>query len=99
MAVNGIARIWYGAEDLDEGIRFYQDFGLELVTKTASGADFALPDGASVHIRRANDPSLPAPCENAIGVRRVVWGVDSAAELARLQHVIGADREIAQGDD
>ena len=84
MAITGIASLVYGVADVEESIRFFEDFGLVLVERDARRALFELPEGSQVEIRHRDDPALPATKMEGDGVREVVWGVDSEAALARL---------------
>lgn len=84
MAITAIASLVYGVADVNESIRFFEDFGLNLIDRTADRGLFELPEGSQVEIRHRDDPALPATAMEGDGVREVVWGVDSAAALATL---------------
>jgi catechol 2,3-dioxygenase-like lactoylglutathione lyase family enzyme len=100
MAIVGIRSIIYGVHDLEASVRFYRDFGLPLAREGADGADFVLPDGSTVLVRKADDPTLPPAFEQGSGVRRVVWAVDSAQSLAALERDLKTDRLVQRiGDD
>ena len=84
MNIVGLDSLIYGVDDIDAAIRFHEDWGLELLERGASGADFALADGTTVHVRRANDAALPAARIDwehldASTAREVVWAVDAPA--------------------
>ncbi len=55
MNIVGLDSLIYGVDDIDAAIRFHEDWGLELLERGVSGADFALADGTTVHVRRADD--------------------------------------------
>ena len=99
MAIVGIERVIYGVEDLDRSTRFFEDFGLPLSRRTESGSDFTLANGATVSLRKIDDPSLPAPWFDGSGVRETVWGVDGAAALEQLAGGLAADREVGRDPD
>ena len=86
MNIVGLDSLVYGVDDLDAAIRFHRDWGLEMLERGASGADFARADGTMVHVLRADDASLP-PARSEwehLGTstaREVVWGVDASATL------------------
>jgi len=84
MAITAIASLVYGVADVDESIRFFEDFGLSLVERDIGYGRFELPEGSHVEIRHRDDPVLPATAMEGDGVREVIWGVDSEAALARL---------------
>jgi len=95
----GIERITYGAANVGLAVRFHKNYGLECVEEGANGADFRLLNNTSVHIRRADDATLPPAQIDWAGVndstaREVVWGVDNRATLDAIGAEIGKDREI-----
>lgn len=99
MNIIGIESITYGAADVDAAIRYMEDAGLTAREKGATGADLALQDGTSIHIRRAEDTSLkPALIDwahlNDSTAREVVWGVDSQATLDAIAAELGKDRDV-----
>lgn len=101
MNIVGIESLVYGVEDVEDAVRYHEDWGLERLDK----GDFALADGTSVHIRRADDASLPPPkieWEHLGGstVRELVWGVDTPATLEAIGAELSTDRDVtadAQG--
>ncbi len=105
MNILGVERIYYGVSDIDWAARFHQHWGLTRMDSAAAGADFALPDGTSIHLRAANDGGLPPPRIEWAGLndataREVVWGADSKATLDAIGAEIVKDREAkldAQG--
>jgi catechol 2,3-dioxygenase-like lactoylglutathione lyase family enzyme len=99
MAINGIAVVVYAVKDLDAGIRFYEDFGLTRESREACGAEFSLPEGSRVRLRRLDDASLPPSYENGPGVRQLIWGVDSREHLERLEKNLRADREVKRDSE
>ena len=60
MAILRVESLAYGVEDLDAGIRYFEDWGLPCATRGAHGADFALPSGQTILIRSSKDASLPS---------------------------------------
>ncbi|GGX45201.1 VOC family protein [Saccharospirillum salsuginis] len=82
MSIVGIEALEFGAEDLDAGKRFARDFGLSPVREDDSQAVFAAQNGAELRIRRIDDPSLPEAFEAGSTLRRMVWGVADADNLA-----------------
>jgi hypothetical protein len=81
MAILRIESLVYGVEDMESGIRYFEDWGLPVVERGSRGADFRLPSGQSILIRQAADESLPATAQAGSTLREIVWGVDSARSL------------------
>lgn len=102
MGIVGVERLVYGTVDMDEAIRFHQDWGLHTAVRAPSGADFQLEDGTTVLIREASDPSLPAPFIDwtseleSSTVREVVWGVDSRDSLDGIVSELSRDRQVTR---
>jgi len=84
----------YGAEDLDAGIRYFEDWGLPCAGRGAHGADFTLPSGQTILARSSKDGSLPAAPDGGSTLREAIWGVSDAAVLERIGAELGRDREI-----
>jgi catechol 2,3-dioxygenase-like lactoylglutathione lyase family enzyme len=94
MAIIGIESILYGVNDLDECVRFFEDFGLPLLARNEALAHFRLPEGSNVLIRHIGDPAIPQSNLVGTGVCEVIWGVDRQDSLDRLVKNLGRDREI-----
>lgn len=99
MAILGIETLVYGVDDVVQCTKFFEDFGLPLRSGDANGASFELEEGSRVLIRPGDDPSLPKSAVEGIGVREVVWGVDSEASLAELVAGLARDREVRRDPD
>jgi catechol 2,3-dioxygenase-like lactoylglutathione lyase family enzyme len=98
----GIVRVEelrFGVEDVAECVRFFDDFGLERVEDGAAGATFRTPAGQRLHLRRVDDPELPAAVEPGSTLRELVWGVHDAADLDELGAAVGSDRDVVAGAD
>jgi catechol 2,3-dioxygenase-like lactoylglutathione lyase family enzyme len=98
VGIERIESVTYAVDDLDECVRFFGDLGLTLRDRAERGAEFVTLVGQSLHLRLDADPWLPPPVETGPGLRAVVWGVDTADELARLVEAVGRDREIVEVD-
>jgi catechol 2,3-dioxygenase-like lactoylglutathione lyase family enzyme len=94
MKISRIESLVYGVEDLQAGIRYFEDWGVPVVEKRAGGADFRLPSGQTILVRRASDPSLPATAENGSTLREIVWGVDGTSSLKAIGAQLARDREV-----
>lgn len=99
MKISRIESILYGVEDLDAGIRFYDEWGLDCVARGAHGADFTLPSGQMVFIRRASDPTLPPTVEKGSSAREITWGVADSASLQEIAAELGSDRKVTQDSE
>lgn len=100
MAITRVESLVYGVSDVEKGIRYFDDWGLEPVERGAAGAIFRTPVGQTVHIRPMDDASLPsAPDGDKSTVRRTVWGVDSADDLETIGAELSRDRDVARDAD
>lgn len=82
MSVLGIDEISYGAGDLAACRQFFIDWGLNLVTEQADRLVFETLNGCRVIVAATDHPDLPPAIETGPTLREVVWGVESAADLA-----------------
>lgn len=100
MNLVGIKSLVYGVEDLQRAIQFHTDWGLENIEQGAAGADFALQDGATLQLRTANHPSLPAKALNwephlsGSTVREVIWGAADPGTLNAVGEELSKDRNV-----
>lgn len=99
MGIQRIESVTYGIDDLAECVRFFEDFGLLPVERTAEHAVFETCTGQTLHLDTAPDPRLPPAVESGPTLREVVWGVDTREELDRLVTEAGRDREVRQSAD
>ena len=83
MSVLGIDEITYGADDLPACRRFFEDWGLQLASEEPDRLVFETLNGCRVIVARSTLPGLPAAIESGPTLREVVWGVESAVDLAR----------------
>jgi catechol 2,3-dioxygenase-like lactoylglutathione lyase family enzyme len=81
MSILGLQRVAYGVEDLDEGARFWSDFGLAPVRSTPQERVFATEEGAEIALRRIDDPALPPAPVAGPTAREFTWAVADAAAL------------------
>lgn len=99
MALNGIASLLYGVNDVAECTRYFEDFGLPLLEKSDQHARFLLEEGSDVIIRHISDPAIPKSGLNGIGVHETIWGVDNEESLERLVKSLAVDHEIRRDAD
>jgi catechol 2,3-dioxygenase-like lactoylglutathione lyase family enzyme len=91
--------IIYGVDDVAASTKFYEDWGLEVASRGAHGADFTMPSGQVVRVRAASDPALPATDEAGSTLREAIWGVDNAAALDEIGAALSRDREVKRDAD
>ncbi len=99
MSIVGVSRLIYGVDNLDDSVRFYEDFGLPLAHRDDQQADFTLMEGSTVSLRPKDDPTLPEPVNDLSGVREVVWGVDTKAALNAIAEDLSRDRNVRWSED
>ena len=99
MTILRVESVTHGVEDLDAGIRFYEDWGIPCVHRGAHGADFALPSGQTLRVRPANDASLPSTSERGSTVREAIWGVDHLSALDAIADDLSRDRDIKRDSE
>ena len=95
----GIESVTYGVQDLSEGSRFFEEFGLSEAERYHSGATYVTKEGTAIHLRPADDRGLPPPIESGPTVREVVWGVKSRSDLEAIAAELSKDREVTKGPD
>ncbi len=83
MSVAGIDEITFGSGDLVACRKFFQDWGLALVTEDGQELVFETQNGCRVIVAHSDKAGLPQGLEPDPTVREVVWGVETAADLAR----------------
>jgi hypothetical protein len=98
MAINGVACVIFSADDPNNTIRFFEDFGLT-GQRHSDGADFMLPEGSSVLVRQTNDSMLPPAFLKGDSPREVIWGVDSTASLTAIEQDLRKDFEVSKDSD
>ena len=99
MAIIGIESLVYGVEDLVQCRKFFEDFGLRLMSASASVVEFEVDEGSRVILRLRSDPDLPHSSLVGTGVREVIWGVDSAEHMRNLTGNLARDRDLKTDAD
>lgn len=99
MALNGLAGIVYGVDDVDESMRFLEDFGLKPPLSGASRGRFQLPDGANVIVRPLADVVPDGSALRGVGVQEIIFGVDTAESFAEIEQDLSTDRPVRKDED
>lgn len=99
MAIIGIETLVYGVDDVELSTRYFDDFGLPLVRKSAAESLFRLEEGSHIIIKQIADPALPESSVLGTGVRETIWGVDNQANLEELVAGLERDREVRRDAD
>lgn len=99
MAIVGVQSAVYGVDDLAVCEKFFADFGLVVSSQSADEIDYELPEGSHVILRRSRDPSLPTAFASGPGIRRVIWGVDTKANLDAVEAELSRDRAVTRDAD
>jgi catechol 2,3-dioxygenase-like lactoylglutathione lyase family enzyme len=99
VGIQRIESVVYSVDDLDECVRFFEDLGLTLVTRTADRAVFQTLVGQTLRLDATADPGLPPALEPTPTIREVIWGVDTPDALRDLVAAVAADRPVRQGPD
>lgn len=99
MPITGIETLVYGVDDVEECVRFFDDFGLSLKSRSDGRALFRLDEGSHVELRSIDDPSLPKTVLRDTGVRETIWGVDTPECLEEMVRGLETDREVRRDAD
>ena len=99
MAIDRIESVVYGVADIATCTRFFDDWGIERVEAGENGATFRTPVGQTLHLRRADDPSLPPALEAGSTLREAVWGVNSREALDAIAADLSSDREVREDEN
>ena len=103
MAILGVESVIFGVEDLELCTRFWDDFGLVPVTRTAEESVFEVASGSKVVVRHRDDRRLPQVSQSwfqdGLGIRETVWGVDTEAALDKLVEGLARDRDVQRDSD
>jgi hypothetical protein len=82
MAILGVESAIYGVDDLELCTRFYEDFGLKLLSKSADESVLEVASGSKVVLRKRGDARLPAAYSHTVGVHETIWGLGFQVRLA-----------------
>ena len=99
MPIQRPEKVIYGVEDMAAGIRYFEDWGLELLDSGDAGAEFKTGENQHILLRLKSDPELPdAPGEGSTA-HEVIWGVTGADDLESIGGELSADRDVRTDAD
>ncbi len=98
MNFTGIEKIIHGVEDLAEGMRFYDDWGLAKTSFDKNSALYKTMDGSEVLLCNKNDPALPPAIEKGPTIRHIVWGVKNKTDLTKVHEMISGHETFSELD-
>lgn len=93
MNITNLESATFGITDFDACTRFWTDFGLTQ-SRDGDAVIFSCQNGSTVVLRRADDPTLPAPVEPGATQREATFGVRAAADLAAITAELERDRPV-----
>lgn len=99
--IKGLDRIRFGVEQLDDALRFANDWGLKQVESDQDNSYlFVTTDNSQVEIFQA-DTTNPdrTPIGNPSGMCEMVWGVEDQASLDAIAAELSTDREVTVDAD
>jgi catechol 2,3-dioxygenase-like lactoylglutathione lyase family enzyme len=100
MSILGIESVVFGVDNLGENTRFWEDFGLPLLSTDATKSVFQLASGSRILLRLHGDQLLPSPDPfPGNGAKETIWGVDTAESLERLVAGLKTDRVVRRDAD
>jgi len=99
MGIQRIESLVFGADDVAEATRYFDDWGLEATSRGDAGTVFTLPENQTIVIRKSDDKSLPSAPDGANTLRETIWGVDSQAGLDAIRAELSKDRDVTTDND
>lgn len=99
MNIIGPDSLVFGVDDVQACHTFLTDYGLTPVNVDESGGHYEALDGTSFEIRQRDDQRLPAALSTGSTLRKTLYGVASAEDLAAIAEELGKDRGVKKLDD
>ena len=99
MAIQRVESVVYRANDVEAGIQYFDDWGLETIESGVSGAVFRTPENQFIHLRGTGDDTLADSPEAGPTICETVWGVDDKAGLDAIGAELSKDREVTVDTD
>ncbi|WP_322013663.1 VOC family protein [Paraburkholderia sp. J12] len=95
MAIKGLDLVTFGVDDLDAAERFLSQWGLQKAVAGSAAGHYVCADGSGVRFAPSDEPWLPPAAQAGPTVREIMWGVESVADLDRLNDELSKDRAVA----
>ncbi len=99
MSIRRIEELIYGVNNLQEGITFFENWGLKKIESAKTGALFKTAENQKVLLRMMGASNLPPTNEEGPTVREVIWGVDSTEDLDEISADLSIDRDVTLSQD
>jgi len=96
MKISGVDGLVFGVDSIDAAGRFFTDFGLQPLTRSASGASFETLNGTSIDVFHTGDEHLPPSVVEGSTVREIIWGVSDEATLDQVADELAKDRPVSR---
>lgn len=94
MPITGIAEITYGVEDLDQCVKFFDDFGLNKRSYSDGEALFEVVCGQRMKLLGLDDQRLPKSRLEGPGVHECTWAVSYQADFDELVNDLARDHDV-----
>lgn len=94
MRLKGVDGVLLGVEDMDAARRFYSDFGLDEIERTATSTIMATRDRTSIGLHGIDAAGLPAAVTGGSTIREIIWAAESQADIDAIASELDRDRRV-----
>jgi hypothetical protein len=97
----GIDSAIYTTTKIEHGVKFFQDWGLDLVTRADGFAELKTEQGSRIVLTDgdARAPGGVGPRTRSEGYRGVIWGLRSASDIDKVGARLKGRSGLRRGDD
>jgi catechol 2,3-dioxygenase-like lactoylglutathione lyase family enzyme len=95
LGIIGLQALRFGVDDLNESKRFLDEWNLTPKHVDDGAGIYATKEGATLEVRRRDDPALPPAAGGVSQLREIVWAVESADAIARIGAELAKDRAVS----
>jgi len=99
MGIQRIESLVFGADNVADATRYFDDWGLEATDRNEAGTTYTLPENQTIIIRDANDDALPTAPDGANTLRETIWGADTQGNLDAIRVELSKDRDVTTDND
>lgn len=96
MKILGPDHFIFAVDDIDACAAYLDDYGLNKVERSATGAIYECQDGTGLILRTPSDTSLPNATAPDPNIREIRYGVDNKATLESIAAELSKDRDVKQ---